>query len=54
MRHESIGKKLIQSVRFIPSTQRKLYHKLNWLTTEELEAFNAIIRKGIHFSIDDF
>lgn len=53
VRHESIGQKLIQSVRFIPSTQRKLYHKLNLLTTEELEVLNAIIRKGIHFSIDD-
>jgi len=52
VRRESIGKKLIQSVRFIPSSQRKLYHKLNLLTTEELEIFNAIIRKGIHFSDD--
>jgi len=51
VRHESIGKKLIQSVRFIPSTQRKLYHKLNFLTREELDVFKAIIQKG--FQLDD-
>ncbi len=50
------GKQLIKSVRFIPSNQRKLYHKLKLLTTEELAAFNTIIRKDNydlnHFSVD--
>ncbi|OQY53881.1 MAG: hypothetical protein DRR08_10105 [Candidatus Parabeggiatoa sp. nov. 2] len=53
VRHESIGQKLIQSVRFIPSSQRKFYQKLNLLTTEELEIFNSIILKGLHFSKEE-
>ena len=50
---KSTGKKLIQSVRFIPSTQRKLYHQLNLLTKKELEIFKTIIRKSIHFNVND-
>lgn len=46
-RQESNGTNLIQSVHFIPSSQRKLYYQLKLLTTDEFEVFNAIIREGI-------
>ena len=46
-RQDSTGKKLIQSVRFIPSSQRKLFHQLRLLTPAERKAFNAIVRKGV-------
>lgn len=45
-RRKSVGKNLIQSVRFIPSSQRILYHQLKLLTPDELKTFNAIIRDG--------
>ena len=47
-RQKSSGRKLIQSIRFIPSSQRKLYHQLKLLTSDELKAFNAIIREGVN------
>lgn len=46
MRSESVGKKLIQSIRFVPSSQRILYRQLRLLASDELKAFNAIIRDG--------
>lgn len=39
-------KKLIQYVRFIPSSQRRLYSKLGMLNSKELDFFNAIIKQG--------
>ncbi|MCK5877986.1 MAG: DUF4105 domain-containing protein [Candidatus Marithrix sp.] len=48
---KSNNKQLIESVKFIPSNQRQLYHKLKLLTPEELTAFNTIIRNGNY--IDD-
>jgi len=47
-RRKSVGKNLIQSVRFIPSSQRTLYHQLKLLTLDEFKTFNAIIRDGPH------
>ncbi|MBU2541143.1 MAG: DUF4105 domain-containing protein [Candidatus Omnitrophica bacterium] len=47
-RRKSFGANLIQSVRFIPSTQRVLYHQLKLLTPDELKVFNAIIQAGGH------
>lgn len=46
-RRESAGTKLIESVRFIPSSQRILYHQLKLLTPDELDVFNAIVRDGV-------
>jgi len=46
--HKSTGTNLIQSVHFIPSSQRILYHQLRLLVPDELEAFNVILREGIH------
>ncbi len=47
-RHESIGTHLIQSVRYIPSSQRELYHRLKLLSPDELKVFNAVVNEGIH------
>lgn len=41
------GTKFIQDVRFIPSSQRKLYYQLRLLKKNELEIFNAIVSEGI-------
>lgn len=38
---------LIQSVRYIPSSQRALYHQLQLLLPAELEAFSAIVQAGV-------
>jgi hypothetical protein len=46
-RGELSDENLIQSVRFIPSSQRKLYHQLRLLKPDELEVFNGIIMGGI-------
>lgn len=46
-RQKSHGIKRVQSVRFIPSNQRILYHQLKMLTPDELGIFNAIVREGI-------
>ncbi len=46
-RQDSTGEKLIQSVQFIPSSQRKLFHHLRRLTPPERKAFNAIVREGV-------
>ncbi|MCP4020457.1 MAG: hypothetical protein GY729_01325, partial [Desulfobacteraceae bacterium] len=45
-RQEISGKKLIQSVKYIPSSQRKLFSQLKLLTPHELDLFNTIIREG--------
>ncbi len=45
-RRRNGGKGLIQSVHFIPSSQRILYHQLKLLTPDELDTFNAIIQDG--------
>ncbi len=37
---------LIQSVRYIPSSQRKLYHQLQLLSPKEREVFNTVVRDG--------
>ncbi|MFH1505092.1 MAG: hypothetical protein ABIH08_06895, partial [Candidatus Omnitrophota bacterium] len=47
-RYKSTGTNLIQSVRFVPSSQRILYYQLKLLKADELEAFNMIIREGIN------
>mgnify|MGYP001612193450 FL=1 len=47
-RQKSSGRKLIQSIRFVPSSQRKFYHQLKLLTPDELKAFNVILREGIN------
>lgn len=39
--------KLIESISFIPSAQRKLYHQLKLLKPEELDTFNTIVQEGI-------
>lgn len=44
---KSHRRKLIQSIRYIPSSQRELYHQLKRLTPDELEVFDAIVRDGI-------
>lgn len=46
VRRRGGGKGLIQSVRFIPSSQRILYHQLKLLTSDELKTFNVIIQDG--------
>lgn len=38
--------RLIRSVRFIPSSQRSLFHQLEMLTPEELGVLNTILREG--------
>lgn len=38
--------RLIQSVRYIPSSQRKLYHQLQGLSPQEREVFNAVAQAG--------
>ncbi len=47
VRRNSLREALIQAVRFVPSSQRKLYHRINLLTQDELAALNAIILEGI-------
>ena len=46
VRRRNGGKGLIQSVRFIPSSQRILYQQLKLLMPDELKTFNAIIQDG--------
>lgn len=45
-RRNSRGTPLIQSVRFIPSSQRRLYSQLKLLSPTESRAFNAVLREG--------
>lgn len=45
-RHAHNRLRLIQSVRYIPSSRRKLYHQLKLLSPQELEVFNAIVLSG--------
>jgi hypothetical protein len=47
-RQESGSRKLIQSIKYIPSSQRKLYSQLKLLTPDELRRLNTIIREGSH------
>jgi Domain of unknown function (DUF4105) len=46
-RKKASGKNLIQSVRFIPSSERRLYHQIKLLNEDELIAFNAIVLEGV-------
>ncbi|MDX1763926.1 MAG: DUF4105 domain-containing protein, partial [bacterium] len=46
VRRESGDAGLIQSVRFIPSSQRVLYHQLGQLLPQEIKAANTIIKEG--------
>jgi len=39
--------KIIESVKYIPSSRRKLYHQLELLSNEELEVFNATVEGGM-------
>jgi hypothetical protein len=49
------GSKLIQSVRFIPSSQRVLYRQLKQLTPDEARAFDAVIfGDSISTNLEDF
>jgi len=45
-RRQRGGPHLIESVRYIPSSQRKLYHQLQWLSPQERETLNAIVQTG--------
>lgn len=47
LRQDTRGVRLIESVRFIPSSQRVLFHQLKRLPPEALETFNAIVRDGV-------
>jgi hypothetical protein len=47
-RRESGGTPLIESVHYIPSSQRELHHRLKLLSPYELEVFNAILLEGIN------
>ncbi len=46
-RYALSGTHLIQFMRYIPSSQRTLYHRLRLLSPDELEAFNEIVREGM-------
>ena len=45
-RHQRGEPRLIESVRYIPSSQRKLYHQLQLLSPQEREVLNAIVQTG--------
>ncbi|MEK7285988.1 MAG: DUF4105 domain-containing protein [Nitrospirota bacterium] len=45
-RRKATGNPLIQSIRLIPSSQRKLFYQLQLLTMAERKAFNAIVREA--------
>lgn len=46
-RQQAGKEKLVESVRYIPSSQRVLYQQLKLLTADESEIFNDIVREGI-------
>lgn len=56
-RQETINGKLIHSVNYIPSSQRKLYSQLKLLTSGELNAFNTIVQNNnasLQLKLDKF
>lgn len=46
-RQDATGTRLIQSVRFIPSSQRQLFHQLRLLTPAERQVFNVMVQEGM-------
>ena len=44
--HDVKKRKLVESVRYVPSNERMLYSQLHQLTPQELMAFNVIVRQG--------
>ncbi len=48
------SKRLIKSVTYLPSSQRKLFNQLKLLGEDELKLFNRIVKEGLNVATLDF